>query len=106
MKKLYTFFATAFFVSTVNSVQASNLVRVKALGSSPRGQYVAFEEFGYKNGRKLPFSKIRIMNVWKNKYADKPVQVVGNTDGVNLNHVRIKAKSLAQKQLEKFNIVI
>ncbi len=85
-------------------IEAKSLVRVKAIGSSPRGQFVAFEEFGYKNGRKTPYSKIRVMNVWKNKYVDKPVQVIGIIEEDRLNQVREKAKDLAVKKLKKFNI--
>ena len=50
-------------------VQASTLVRVKALGASPKGQYIAVEEFGYLDGDKGPYSRIKILNVWKNKYV-------------------------------------
>lgn len=104
MKKLFVVLTTIFITTTVHQVQAKSLVRVKAIGSSPRGQYVAFEEFGYKNGRKTPFSKIRVMNVWKNKYVDTPVQVIGADEQERLNQVREKAKDLAAKKLRKFNI--
>jgi predicted secreted protein len=67
---------------------------------------VAFEEYGYKSGRKQPFSKIRIMNVWKNKYMESPVHVVGTKEEQRLNQVRQKAKELASKNLKKFNISI
>lgn len=104
MKKLYILL-TAVFISTATvQVQAKALVRVKAIGSSPRGQFVAFEEFGYKNGRKTPYSKIRVMNVWKNKYVDDPVQVIGVEEDDRLNQIREKAKDLASKKLKKFNI--
>ncbi len=106
MKKLYVFLVSVLVTTVTTQAHASNTVRVKALGSSPRGQYVAFEEFGYKNGRTMPFSKIRIMNVWKNKYADKTVQVIGKNNEVNLAHVRHQAKTLAKEQLDKFNISI
>ena len=106
MKRLYVFLTTLIVASVGNSAHANNMVRVKALGSSPRGQFVAFEEFGYKNGRKIPFSKIRIMNMWKNKYADKPIQVLGKRKEINLEFVREKAKRLAIDRLKKFNITI
>jgi predicted secreted protein len=104
MKKLFVFITTIFISTATIQVQAKNLVRVKAIGASPRGQYVAFEEFGYKNGRKIPFSKIRVMNVWKNKYVDTPIQVIGAGEQERLNQVREKAKELATKKLQKFNI--
>ena len=79
-------------------------MRVNAIGSSPRGQYVAFEEFGYKEGRKYPYSKIRVMNVWKNKYVEEAIYIIGKDKKDELNSVRNKAKSLAKKKLKKFNI--
>jgi len=104
MKKLYILITVLIISSVV--VQAKTLVRVKAIGSSPKGQYVAFEEFGYQNGRKLPFSKIRVMNVWKNKYVETPVVIVGAKEDDRLNQVRARAKQIAEKKLQKFNITI
>lgn len=101
MKKLL-FTLTALFIA--QSVPAKTLVRINTIGSSPRGQYVAFEEFGYKEGRKFPYSKIRVMNVWKNKYVDDPIQVIGKEEEENLHQVRKKAKDLALKKFKKFNI--
>lgn len=93
---------TALFIS--QAAPAKTLVRVNAIGSSPRGQYVAFEEFGYKEGRKFPFSKIRVMNVWKNKYMDESVIVIGKDKEDRLEVIRQKAKAQALKKLKKFNI--
>lgn len=104
MKKLYILI-TALFLTSVTA-QAKSMVRVKAIGKSPRGQFVAFEEYGYKNGRKTPFSKIRVMNVWKSKYVDNPVQVIANDDEEKLLEVRMKAKKLASQKLKKFNIAM
>lgn len=104
MKRLFVLITTVFLINT--SVNAKpNMVRVKAIGSSPRGQFVAFEEFGYKdNNRKVPFSKIRVMNMWKNKYVEKSVNIIGSSIEENLNIVRLKAKERAVKKLKKFNI--
>lgn len=101
MKKLYVLL-TALFVS--QGVSAKTLVRINAIGASPRGQYVAFEEFGYKEGRKTPYSKIRVMNVWKNKYVEEPIQVIGTKKDEKLEEVRKKAKDLALRKFKKFNI--
>lgn len=105
MKRLYVLLTTLFIsAATTTPVQSNPLVRIKAIGSSPRGQYVAFEEFGYKNGRKFPYSRIRVMNVWKNKYVDTPIYLIGTEKDDRLNSIRSKAKSLAVKKLKKFNI--
>lgn len=107
MKKLYVL-VTCFLITASMStmVQAKNLVRVKAIGSSPKGQYVAFEEFGYKNGRKTAFSKIRVMNMWKNKMMSSPIQVIGNSQKNKLQDIRIEAKDKASLHLKKYNIAI
>lgn len=85
-------------------VSAKNTVRIKTIGKSPKGQYVAFEEFGFKNNQKIPYSRIRVMNMWKNKYVDTPVNVVGTNEEAELKEIRLKAKKLAQETLKKFNI--
>ena len=86
------------------SVNAKNLIRVKTLGKSPKGQFIAFEEFGFKNDAKVPFSKIRVMNVWKNKYVIKTIYVTDPKNEMKLPQIRAKAKKLANKQLKAFNI--
>lgn len=104
MKKL--FFAMTCLCISLSAIKAQSgtMVRIKALGSSPRGQYVAFEEFGYLDGVKLPYSKIRIRNMWKNKEVEKPIEVIGRGQDARLNAIRQKAKDLAHKKFQKFNI--
>jgi predicted secreted protein len=94
-------------LSILFSAQVSfskNLIRVKAIGKSSKGQYIAFEEYGFTNNSKTPFSKIRVMNVWKNKYVTKEIKVIGPSKNSNLKEVRAKAKKLAKKGLKSFNI--
>lgn len=86
------------------SAHAKNLIRVKTLGKSPKGQFIAFEEFGFKNDAQVPFSKIRVMNVWKNKYVIKTIYVTDPKNEMKLPQIRAKAKKLANKQLKAFNI--
>tara|TARA_Y100000385_G_C12721364_1_gene478798 strand:+ start:41 stop:349 length:309 start_codon:yes stop_codon:yes gene_type:complete len=86
------------------SANAKNLIRVKTLGKSPKGQFIAFEEFGFKNDAKVPFSKIRVMNVWKDKYVIKTIYVTDPKNEMKLHQIRAKAKKLANKQLKAFNI--
>lgn len=105
MKRLLICLSSLLIASTISTnTQARNFVRVMAIGSSPKGQFVAFEEFGYQNGKTLPFSKIRIMNMWKNKYITAPILVVANKEADDLRQVRSKAKTQAQSFLKKYNI--
>jgi predicted secreted protein len=86
-------------------VQAKTMIRVKALGASPKGQFVAFEEFGYINNTDIPFARIKVMNVWKKKYVGKSINVVsGQKEKLQLDQVRAKAKKLAIERLKEFNI--
>ena len=84
--------------------EAKNLIRVKTLGKSPKGQYIAFEEFGFTNNSTVPFSKIRVMNVWKNKYVSKTIYVVDPDNEMQLEQIRAKAKKMAIKHLRAFDI--
>lgn len=100
----------SIFLLFSGSALAGNMIRVQALGSSPKGQYVAFEEFGYMDGLKAPFSQIRVKNVWKDRYVDQPIKVVDEgkeekqEDEMALEQVRAKAKSLAREKLKTYNI--
>ena len=85
---------------------AKNVIKVKALGSSPKGQFVAFEEFGYLNGAKVPFARVRVKNVWKNKYVNRVIKVISEKEEMKLDQVRAKAKEMAREKLERYNISI
>ena len=102
MKQIFTLIAVILISSF--PLTSSAMVKVKALGSSPKGQFIAFEEYGVKSNDGHSFSKIRIMNVWKNSYVESPVQVIGKKGVEELGQVRIKAKKIASKKLKKFNI--
>jgi predicted secreted protein len=91
-----------FIQSSVS--MASSLVQVKAIGVSPKGQFVAFEEFGFTHESKVPYSKIRVMNVWKNEYVLKTIFVSDPSSEMKLEQVRAKAKKLANEQLKQLNI--
>lgn len=91
-------------ILTMGQVSAKSMVRIKTIGKSPKGQFVAFEEFGFKNNEKVPYSRIRVMNMWKNRDVTKPINVTGSSKMKDLKAVRLKAKKLAKDQLKKFNI--
>ena len=86
------------------SLQANNMIKVKAIGSSPKGQFVAFEEFGYLNEDKAAFSLIRVKNVWKDHYVDKPIKVISKDGDMELDQVRAQAMKIAKERLKVFNI--
>lgn len=84
---------------------ASEHQMIDTLGSSPKGQYVALEEYGYKTASHTFYVRIKIINVWKNKYVGKSVDVELPADRpFLLKKARSRAKFLAQEQLKRFDI--
>ena len=78
---------------------------IDTLGVSPKGQYVAVEEYGYKSDKHSYYVTIKIMNVWTKKYIGKTVEVELPAHRPNyLQLARDKAKVEASQQLNKFNI--
>jgi len=78
---------------------------VDTIGSSPKGQYVAFETYGFKPEEKKYYSTIKIMNVWKKQYVGSPVEAeIPAFTRDSLPKVRAKARTLALDDLKKFQI--
>lgn len=100
--KLFIFVILNVFI--LANVLAKSIVSVRPIGTSPKGQFVAIEEYGHLNNSKIPFSKIKIMNVWKQKYVGKPVSVTGSIQEKDLTKVRAKAARKASKYLKKYSI--
>jgi predicted secreted protein len=99
MKKMV--FLMLWLVSS--QVFAGSIVKVSPVGFSPKGQFVAFEEFGFSD-EKVPYSKIRVFNTWKNKYVSKEFKLIGKKSVDSLELVRFKVKKLALKDLKKYDI--
>lgn len=68
---------------------ARSVVNVSVLGRSSKGQFIAIEEFGHTFKENQPFSKIRVINVWKSEDAIKPIAIFGEKGGLqDLDEVR------------------
>ena len=84
---------------------ASEHQMIDTLGVSPKGQFVALEEYGYKSQSHSYYVRIKVMNVWKKEYVGSPVEVELPAHRPDfLGKARAKAKILAQEQLKKFDI--
>ena len=93
----------SFFL--ISSLKASEHQMIDTLGVSPKGQYVALEEYGYKNLNHSYYVRIKIMNVWKKEYVGKFVDVELPADRPDfLKKARSKARILALEELRKFDI--
>lgn len=79
--------------------------KVDSLGTSPKGQFIALEEYGYRPGKKSFFVEIKILNLWKKQFVGEVIRI--ETPAYSdkyLKESRIKAKKLAEGQLKEFGI--
>jgi len=77
-----------------------------SLGSSPKGQYVAIEEYGFDASRGMYFSRIKLMNVWKKQYVGAAIEVERAAKlPLDLDEVRRAARIGASEQLERYQII-
>lgn len=78
---------------------------IDTLGTSPKGQFVALEEYGYKSQNHTYYVKIKVMNVWQKKYVGKEIAVeLPAHRPVFLDKARTEARTLAHDELKKFDI--
>jgi predicted secreted protein len=79
--------------------------KIDVLGSSPKGQFVAVEEYGYRPGTHMYFVNIRVMNVWKKEYVGDKVQIeLPASRPFVLKKARKEAFEMAQNTFKKYNI--
>jgi predicted secreted protein len=84
---------------------ASEHQMIDTLGTSPKGQFVALEEYGYKLQSHSYYVKIKVINVWKKEYVGKSIEVEEPAiKPVQLIKARSKARILALEELKKFDI--
>jgi predicted secreted protein len=84
---------------------ASSRQVIDTLGISPKGQFIALEEYGYKVEKRSFYVTIKILNVWKKEYVGKPIWVeIPALRPQYLTEARAKAKLLAQDELKRFQI--
>lgn len=79
------------------------VVRINPLGESSKGQYIAYEEYGYLGNSNQPFVKLKIMNVWKNKYVED-FKLMGD-DADSLEEIRKKIKNDYENLFAKYSII-
>lgn len=93
----------AFFIQF--KAMASQRVKIHAIGSSTKGQYVAIEEYGQSLDGKKMFSKIQVLNLWSNKSVDENIQYSDKLDESGLNEARSKARNKVSATLAKIGII-
>jgi predicted secreted protein len=102
MKNIILFISLLAFA---HITKASEHQMIDTLGASPKGQYVAVEEYGYKAQNHTYYVRIKIMNVWKKEYVGKSVEVeLPAHRPVFLSKARDRARVLALEELNRFQI--
>lgn|SRR5690606_13800335 len=85
---------------------AGQLHVVDVLGSSAKGQFVALEEYGYRQEKHSYFVTVKILNMWKEEYVGQPLVIeVPAHRPAELEKARARARHLAQETLQKYNII-
>lgn len=78
---------------------------IGSLGKSPKGQFVAIEEYGYRPHTHTYYVQIRVMNVWKKQYVPNRINVELPAERpFMLEKARSQARSLAKTFLAQFYI--
>jgi predicted secreted protein len=78
---------------------------IDTLGSSPKGQFVALEEYGYKSHNHSYYVTIKVMNMWKKEFVGQPIKVELKAHRpIYLQKAREKARVLAKEELTRFDI--
>lgn len=78
---------------------------IDTLGSSPAGQFVALEEYGYKSQTHTYYVSIKVLNVWTKEYVGEKIDVELPAHRPHyLVKAREKAKVLAEEELKRFKI--
>jgi predicted secreted protein len=78
---------------------------IDTLGVSPKGQYVALEEYGYRSTNHSYYVNIKVMNVWTKEYEGSSIQIELPAHRPHyLQKARDRAKYLAHDILTKFQI--
>ncbi|MGE3610407.1 MAG: hypothetical protein AB7I27_12525 [Bacteriovoracaceae bacterium] len=96
---------TIFFLLSAGLVFAREHQMIDTLGSSPKGQYVALEEYGYRQEKNSYYVNIKVINVWTKQYVGQTfsIEVPAHNESF-LKDARLKAKIAAKDDLKKFNI--
>jgi predicted secreted protein len=79
---------------------------IDTLGVSPKGQYVALEEYGYKSQNHSYYVKISVMNVWTKEFVGNAIHVeLPALRPEYLSKARAEAKLKSHDVLKHFQIV-
>ena len=84
---------------------AGDFATLNFIGFSKDGRYLAFEEYGTQDGSGFPYSSIYFIDVAKNAYAAKSINVRLDSETATERQARAKAKLNAAASLRRLRIV-
>jgi predicted secreted protein len=100
-----TLFLVCLWLFSFSALATQQRRMFHSLGSSPKGQFVAIEEYGLDAGRGIYFSRIKLMNVWKKEYVGPVVEVERTARlPLDLDVARKEARVSANEHLERYQI--
>jgi predicted secreted protein len=100
-----TLFATIILICASTFTFAGDFATLNFIGFSKDGRYLAFEEYGTQDGSGFPYSSYYFIDVAKNAFAAKSINVRIDTETATERQARAKAKLQAAASLRKFRIV-
>lgn len=96
-------FVVLFFIST--TIRAGDFATLNFIGFSKDGKYLAFEEYGVHDGSGFPYSSIYFVDVVKNVYAAKSVNVRIESETATEKLARSRARLGANASMRKLGII-
>lgn len=103
--KAYLIISILFFLNT--QLWANERIsKYRSIGKSPRGQYIAIEEYGFEKETGVPYSKVIIKNTWKQKTLKTQSTLKGDDHNSKLSTIRQSNINSSQELFKKYNIKI
>jgi predicted secreted protein len=102
--RIYFLAAVVLFFSA-GSARAGDFATLNFIGFSKDGRYLAFEEYGVGDGSGFPYSSIYFVDVDKNIFAAKSVNVRIENESATEKLARSRARLGANASMRKLGIV-
>lgn len=104
MKRILIGFIGLFLVT---SAWAGDAAKLNFIGFSKDGRYLAFQQYGFLDGKGTTFANTYFIDVTENKYAAKPIESGSHTYETSLSKSAIQQINLgrATDQIKQLGIV-
>ncbi len=99
-------FSLAAFLSA-ETLWAGDASKLKVIGFSQDGKYLAFEVYGVQDGSGMPYCEVYLVDVEKNDFVGRPVKLSGHEgdgDDLALNTVREQVRGQVESRIAELEI--